>query len=120
MRAPLAVARSGAKCGVQERDEKFRLYDHLVGLARERGLKDGDFVIYRYAQAQGSNYQGESLVQWCEGWQDQYHGEPDELQAWIEGFQKWLARNLDTLRAIEKLSGNLLGEDDPPVEPTKG
>ena len=101
-------------------EEGFSLYDHLVRLARTCGLRDGDFVIYRYADAQGSNYQGESLVQWCDGWQDQYHGEPDELVEWIEGFQKWVTKNQESFAAIESLSANLLDEDDAPSVPNKG
>ena len=106
------------QAAVMEKD--FRLYDYLCVLARIRGLRDDDCVIYRYARAQGSNYQGESLVQWCEGWQDQYHGEPDELVEWIEAFQRWLTKNLDTLAAMERLAANLLAEDDASSVPSKG
>ena len=53
------IAYSVARSHEQERKEEFQLYDHLVGLASTLGLEDGDFVIYLYAQAQGSN-QGQS------------------------------------------------------------
>ena len=86
--------------------EGFRLYDHLL---EHCGLEDGDLVIYWYARAQGQrqNYQGEGLMQWCDGWQDQYYGEPDELLEWIDEFQKWVATNLTTLKGIERMAAHI-------------
>ena len=67
-------------------------------------------------------------MQWCEGWQDQYGDDSDELREWIEDFQAWVVTNLDTLSAIEKLDANLVngplkssevaGVADRPQEPS--
>ena len=88
--------------------EGFRLYDHLLEhLPKACGLEDGDLVIYWYARAQGQNYQGEGLMQWCDGWQDQYCGEPDNLLEWIDEFHKWVATHLTTLKGIERMAALL-------------
>ena len=88
--------------------EGFRLYDHLLEhLPEACGLEDGDCAIYWYARGQVMSYQGEGLIQWCDGWQDQFYGEPHELLEWIDGFEKWVATNLTTLKGIERMAALL-------------